>query len=660
MSAAPLTDLDAISLNAEEAAVSAEASAVPSLLTTDGIKQRLDTSLLQSAKLVRRVRIDRAAIRIARTGTAQPDEDEDLLLGPAKIKWLKGFTKDFENTEPDLVQTLHQGALHRAFNQGFVDLFQDAVTAFRGPEHDRQNSLLLFFFHREAQGKERQTEQAFNRYTGLDLPQNTRLSEPLRNALLSECFHRSALDLMEPESPMPFPFSFGRDKRNNDKKIESLLKQAAAAYPANRNVYKSQIEWLTSKLEDDRLEAAERKAWEARLPVVMKCWTKALPEDFEPKLWLVEHLLENGELDEARPFVEWLQVARQDDPVIKAMPWKFQLLEAMRLCRRKAWIPDVPEKLQSAEAAWPAWLSRDWVPYLHAARQLRSGDNAGYEQQRAAICAAQHVTRDSLRDACMMLGAAQSMQVPAAELKPLRVPIDAAVKGVKQLSTDDLVAVGEFFWDLHRTHLVYPAYRMHGSKFGRELINRLAKKSTLIDDRIQQPPFLAAMLWASEHRFWGDGYQANIPDGLDRYTEKIPLIAAAKVNAFVKLRWNMSDDECEPELTLLKSAEGTERDPFYRHWFAVLQQVAQTKLEQMAQRGFGSGFGSMFDAIAGAFGLGAAFDDDEDQSEFYDDEEDDECDCEACRARRALELADHRSAPGPENNPIEAFFRDAF
>ena len=65
----------------------------------------------------------------------------------------------------------------------------------------------------------------------------------------------------------------------------------------------------------------------------------------EPRLWLVDYLLENERLEEARPHVDFLAASRQDDPRVRATPWKWQLLEAMRLCRRKAWLADVPARL---------------------------------------------------------------------------------------------------------------------------------------------------------------------------------------------------------------------------------------------------------------------------------------------------------------------------
>ena len=118
----------------------------------------------------------------------------------------------------------------------------------------------------------------------------------------------------------------------------------------------------------------------------MRNWSKGLPDDVEPRLWLVDHLLENEETEEAKPHVDWLATARQDDPRVRATPWKWQLLEAMRLSRRKAWLSRVPERLEEAESQWPTWLSKQWLPYLNAALALRCGKTDEFEQQRKQIC----------------------------------------------------------------------------------------------------------------------------------------------------------------------------------------------------------------------------------------------------------------------------------
>ncbi|MGH7199004.1 MAG: hypothetical protein ACREJB_00255, partial [Planctomycetaceae bacterium] len=107
---------------------------------------RWDDRLLYHAKLLRRIRFDRAAIRIAQTGLHLPEESKKLLLGPRKIRWLGRFVAEYGETEPDLAAALSQAALGRAFAQNYSDLFEDAAKVIEGPRHDRRNRLLTFFY----------------------------------------------------------------------------------------------------------------------------------------------------------------------------------------------------------------------------------------------------------------------------------------------------------------------------------------------------------------------------------------------------------------------------------------------------------------------------------------------------------------------------------
>ena len=653
--AAQLTNLDVISLDRGGASPAVTNDAGPadvSLLTEAGVKNRLDASLLQSAKLLRRVRIDRAAIRIARTGSSQPDEDSDLLIGPAKMKWLREFSLDFEDTEPQLVQALQQTALSRAYHQNFTDLFAVAVGYFKGPVHDRRSELLSFFYYSGSSSGESVANRYFLNYVDMDLKNNERLSGPLRQAMASECYHRRAALMMQAAEEVP---SYLRhDARDDEKEIERLLKKATSAYPANRDAIRTHVDWVKSQLDNERLTAAEREPLEKKLSTVMKSWADSIPDDVEPRLWLVNHLLDNNELDEAQPFIEWLEVARQDDPRIRALPWKWQVLDMMRLCRRKTEFPKIPGKMLVVESTWPTWLSKDWLPYLRAAFLLRAGDATACEQQRILICEQQNIVRDSPRDACMMLAAAQGMNVAAADLKPLRVVVDAAVNGVAKIPTDDLLALGEFFWDLHRIQIVYPAYRMHGSKFGRELIKRINAEGSKVTRRVSQPAFQHAILWASEHRFWPNNDDLKFPKCLERCAATEPLIAAARISAILQFRNLRAINDARAGLELLRTAATTERDSFYRFWFASLVERTDRAVEKLSEKRFG--FRGMMGAMAKAFGFGT--DDDEDGGfEDEDDDEDDidsECNCQDCVAERAA--AEKRAVP----NPIDEFTRRLF
>ena len=405
------------------------------------------------------------------------------------------------------------------------------------------------------------------------------------------------------------------------------------AHPQNLSAHKAYAEWLESKLDNDRLTQAGRQPFEEELAEVMRSWSQGLPESVEPRLWLVDYLLENEQLEEAKPHVDFLAAARQDDPRVRATPWKWQLQEAMRLCRRKAWLAEVPARLDEVEALWPTWLSKQWLPYLRAAWTLRSGQVEAFENQRRQICEASGLSLDSLADACQMLGVAQWLRATADDLKRLRAPVDRAVKDLKAISIEELIAVGGFFWDLHRARLVYPAYRMHGAKFGKELLARWRATPRLLLERIQEEPIHKAVLWCSEYRFWSDS-AVTLPSFFsDPAIQRHPMLAAAKLNAFLKAHYHWGSEGYREQGRILREAAQSQRDAYYRHWFLALANDLDDVLAKESSPSFRFPFGDLFGSDIG---------DDDDGEDFESDASDfdQDCDCAECQAaRRSYEAA---------------------
>jgi hypothetical protein len=606
---------------------------------------RCDEQLRYHAKLLRRVRFDRAALRVAEAGVKIPEESKELLLGPEKIKWLRQFIAEYGPTEPDLAAALSQVALGRAARQQYVDMFDEAVRAFEGPRHDRRNRLLAFFYYgrfENSSSAAAKSDQALRDYL-LGLPENKSLSEPIRGAIASE-IHLNEANARRTRDAGPFVFGPPENSREIRRHFDASIK----AYPSNREAHKSYVEWIESKLDTDRLTKAQRKPLEVQLAAAMRNWSQGLANDIEPRLWLVDYLLENEEIEEARPHVDFLASSRHDDPRVRATPWKWQILEAMRLCRRKAWLAEVPLRLDEAEKLWPAWLSKQWLPYLRAALLMRSGQAEAYESERKQIAEASGLKRDSLPDACMMLAAAQQMRASAAELNRLRQAVEPSLKELDALPLDDLLAAGSFFWDLHRVQLLYPAYRMHGAKIGKALLGRLTKEARLVVDRLNDERMQKAVLWCSEYRFWMYDFSHELPSWFSKpAVQRHPMFAAARVQAFLKRRHLWGADKEHAHATILREAAGSQRDAYYRYWFGALAD----KLDDAISAARSSIQGRFSDLFGGGDleADDADFDDKADLDE-TDLEDDDECDCAVCRAARRQAAA--KSKRSGDNLPF--------
>lgn len=593
-----------------------------------------DEQQLYHAKVLRRVRFDRAALQVAESGVTSPDESHELLVGPRKIHWLRRFIDEYGDTEPDLAAALAQTALRRAYSQNFSNLFDEAARVLPGPRHDPRNLLLTFFFYTQFNDdsmSEARATKSLDDYLKRDLPGNAAVPVPLRKALISQIHLNEAISLTLAASQTPLGWLF--QPQENTKSIRSHFTAAVKAAPDNALAYKAYVSWINDKLESDRLEKKERTQFEKELADVMGSWSRNLPNEVTPRLWLVDFLLENEKLDEARPHVEFLATVRQDDPRVKATPWKWQLLDAMRLCRRKAWLAEVPARLDAAEAAWPTWMSKAWLPYLRAALALREGQLEAFETRHAKICGDSGRARDSLADACMMLGAAQMMRVAPAELKPLRTALDRALKAIDSLSLEDLLETGSFFCDIHRVQLVYPAYRMHGKTIGQALFGRLENADKLVLERIEEERMQKAVLWGSECQFWSSRYATKLPDFFSNpEIKRHPVFVAARLHAVLNETYLWNIGKVRELGKPLREAALSQRDAYYRHWFVELANRLDDLLSEADARFSRFPFGGM-----------PGFEDDgSNEDDFGDDIEDDDlslgfdpdCNCPKCQAAR--------------------------
>ena len=546
----------------------------PVVASADGFP--LDNQQISNARLLRRVRFERPAFKLADAGLSVAEESNTLQIGPRKVQWLRRFISEHEKTEPALTAALAQGALRRAYSQPYSDLFQTCASQFQGPRHDRKNLLLTFHYYGSFEDDpfaERSAAAAFEAYLNQYLPTCGELSESVRGAIASWLHLVQAQAALQVRSPfrsrMPsfLDFSFGFVE--DTKSIRKHLNAAIKAYPEHGAVYEEYANWVNSQLEDESLSSQECDKLEAELVELMLKWTKHIPDRVKPRLWLVDYYLENEQMDEARPHIDFLSSSRHDDPLVKALPWKWQLLEAMRLARRKAWLAEIPERLNAAEKLWPAWLTKQWLPYFRAALARRHGNVADYEQQRRQICEASGIAQDSLADACMMLSAAQLMRNSPADLKPMRAMFEQQLKKVSTLPLSDLVDIGSFFWDLERIQLFFPSYEKHGKVIGKVLFSRLEESRQFLIDRVDEPGLQKAVLWGSESRFWpAHRFQVRVPSFFTvPQLIKNPFFKAARIHSFLKGAHLGNGATCWQLSSELRSCAQTQADTYYRFWF---------------------------------------------------------------------------------------------
>ena len=214
----------------------------------------------------------------------------------------------------------------------------------------------------------------------------------------------------------------------------------------------------------------------------------------------------------------------------------------------------------------------------------------------------------------MTLAATQRMRVPAGELKPLREPIVQALKKLASIDENDLLATADFWWDLSRVNLLYPAYRMHGTKFLRELLGRFDDGPSLVHSQLDQPLIQSALFVMAEQGLFNDGYNVKLPKWADRSSFPLhPTIAACTVMAALNRRVSWRIDNYADHVPVLREA-ASQADAFYRHWFITLADDLEEAIRVGDSTGLGGFAGPFFRSMG--------------------DDENPECDCDNCRAAR--------------------------
>ncbi|WP_146583004.1 hypothetical protein [Neorhodopirellula pilleata] len=574
---------------------------------TTSWRDELDADLLYHAKLVRRSHVDRVAVRAAQALLRIPNLIEDATVEPEHVEWLREFTKDYQAIEPDFVQALHETTVRRAFCGPFVDMFELAAKHFQGPKHDRKNTLLRFLYNlpiNNSYPNNGDTSQILENYLYRELPNNQELPEPLRAAIASHVHMLRAAEEINKQESRGGPFAAFLPPPDLNV-IRSCLNDSVQAYPKNTVAWQGLEAVFQDRLNDNDLLKASRDMLESELADVRERWVAAIPDAIEVRLKLVDYLLENDQSDRAKSHVQWLSGTHTDNPLAGAMQWKWNLLEAMRLCRRKSWLSQAPDRLDAAQRQWPKWLSQDWLPYLRAAVDLRAGDAKAMDS-----------FGDDPLSACMKLAAAQRMRVPAAELKSLRAEVDAGLAKATELSTDHLVSMASFFWDLRRTGLVYPAYRMHGTKFLQILKDRFDADNHLVSEHLDDSRVRAALFLMAEEGFFNSMRDLYFPTFMRPDTRPLPPpLAATQSIAILKRRVNWGI-ETFANLTDAVRSGAQSGNAFERHFYHDLADRFEQRIRDAQKNEFGF-LGSMMNRFGSEM-----------------DESDNECDCEDCRAAR--------------------------
>lgn len=593
--------------------------------------QPLDETMASpDAPIVKRVQSVlqlRDAIASANQIAAVKHRDSETFFSVSQVAMTVNFRDTFAKIATEFVTAFSQACVRLSTFQPHSKTFELLKQAVRGPKNDPNWNLLAFNYYRQFNGAEEVVQEAAERYVTKDLPQLTHLTESVRGALASTIFLKQADSEIRKERS--WYGSIFRSESTNYARIERLLNAAIRSYPANRKAHHQLIESYEQQLKYGDEEDSDKTAVKVFLA------TEAMVEQFgdeaKPMLFLIDYYFEEEQIDKAQKLVQRLAQLRHDDPVVKALPWKLKIREAMFLSRRKGRLAEARRSLAEAETNWPTWLDRRLLSFLVAALEFRAGDKVKFEALNSAArsqCGCVPWVAD-----VMMFAAMQQMNVPGPDLKPHREKILAYAKDAQNLPMDELCSLGAFFWDLNRVGIKHKAYRTQASSFGKSLCARLQN----LEKPSEKKVFLETVSWLSLHDFWADE-RSLLRSWLSGWWTE-PKVAAAVLENVLRHRYGAYQIEHLKDLIdLLSSTAKVESDAFYRYRF---ESIAQKSREMLAAcEADASTRGRMFNGD---------FDDDEydddDEEDFFEDELSDEaeCNCASCRAERAraaLEMDD--------------------
>jgi len=569
--------------------------------------------------------------------------DPEVTFSVSQFAMLSNFVSSFRKLDPEFVSRVGQACVGLSIKQGDMDVFDRLKKLVPGPADDPNWNRTQSMYMIDFEDAEELMLKASRAYIEQDLPKLSGMPDPLKNALSSQIYLRLAAaegERLDDESS--FGFSFGPSTVDY-KGVHSLLRQAIKCYPTYRLPHEKLIASLKKEYDrNDRSRNGTKGAatrLEKEILAAKEAMVRALPDEVEISLELIDLYLDEDELEKANALVKNLSGQRLEDPLAKALPWKLKLKEAMRLSRRKADLAMASKALDEAELLWPVWLHKNWLPFLKAGLALRGGDQANFEKLTNEAKESQKTS--PLVGNLMAFAALQQMNIPGPDLKIFRTGVEPQLEKADALELSDLFSIGSFFWDLARTGFNHKGYRMQASKVGKAFVNKL--KTFTKEDL--SPVQLDAYSWGAHHKFWPSGNEPLPNPELLHRALKEPRLAAAILGWLNELsripRTRIKD--YVPLIAITKEAARTEKDAFYRYQFDKVSDGFNAIFqEQNAQEERRGSYGSTFN------------DDDDDDEDDYDDDDDeydveeledafgpvddsDEelCDCSDCRADRA-------------------------
>ena len=510
--------------------------------------------------------------------------DEERTFSASQAALAIRLEKQYRDLDPDFIREFSAACRALALNQPDDQPFLALCRSTAGPADDPRNTRLQSIHLCRFMDTSEEVRQATREYVDRDLPGLSQLPAPLRAALASAALDRAAAHFLAAADS-----EFGDGVSPHEEQVcERLLREAIERYPRNRRVHEALIKLLTYRSADDGAESDTGRA----LANAKLAFVRVLPDQYRHVVDLIDRFVKQGDFARAEPLVRSLADQRIGDAVARAATWRFELLRAASLAAADDTLPHARTALEAAIAAWPAWMDRQWIPFLEAGMLLREGDAVGCN---GILQAAGKRAADELLCDFMFYEAVRRLHGSGTWAEPIRTRLHRAAREVAiDSSLGPLVKVACFCMDLERSGLPVAGDDHPAWAIGRALCQRLGHGGgggvgSLLGQSqgppVDDPGFWPAFRWLAAHDFFGAVNPKREPKGISRLADTHPR-AAAEMLAWI----TRSAPDLLParkagkRLALVEKAVATEPDPEVRRRLADIVAAAHQAVEEAEER----------------------------------------------------------------------------
>jgi hypothetical protein len=524
----------------------------------------------------------------AREIVAIRHRDEDRTFSASQAALVIRLEKQYRAIDPDFVNEFSAACRLLAMAQDDEEPLAALCHGTAGPPDDPRSMRLVFIYLRMMDAESQELRACVREYVDRDLAGLVQMPEAFRAALASTGLRIAAESILEEHTHGPF-----RELPREDEQVcERLLREAIERFPRSLQAHQTLVALLeqraTSKRGNPKAEAAVIAAKTALV--------EQFPDRHEHLLDLVDRLVAKDELEKAEPLVRLLADQRCTLAVARATPWRFELVRTGRLAAKPGGLPQARSSLAAAIAAWPPWISRQWIPFLEATLLLREED---HEQDRAghaaALAASRQATPNGLLADVFEYEALVQLAGPPARIKQLAATLSTAAKQTAiDADVGPLVSVGAFYLDLERSGLELLGSSHPARELGRALVNRVGQQGKWAlgpdggrtsDLPVDQPAFWAAFRWLANHEFFKGVNPKREPRGFTQLADSHPRAAAEVLLWLVSAAPDtLTSRRSGKRLALVEGFVPREPNPEVREWLTTVVARVREAADEAQER----------------------------------------------------------------------------